>query len=412
MKNKSYVLLMVVMMIMIPVGCGRTANNINNVSSVLEDDSRLNTSDDVSDSEDVDTDEANLKSASSTGESNNRKKSSSFKNILNKLKSITGNEKLDSATENNKDSEEDVNRASGNKNTMEFNDSDALDGDSITQKKPEDSIGINVATQDGHSSSDLSNYKDDYVEFVSYSDQQITSSSGMVLTNLSTNTGIKMIFTISENGKVLKKSDAVEAGKDWIVTSKDLGLKDGEHNVSILSQAFTEDDVALNCVEQTIRLTIASIVTKTSTDYYKCDNQSNGTKYETAVYYNADNTEFSAIVPAVVGIEKDDIGTDIYVSFRALNAKKGMTATVAAANTGNNKAKINLAGDNETVTAVLSSEQNGTASLKYTFDKVYSGLQQVGPIHCNVAKGKTARQSYYGTCKFNVKLTGAKTGGN
>lgn len=66
-----------------------------------------------------------------------------------------------------------------------------------------------------------------------------------------------------------------------------------------------------------------------------------------------------------------------------------MTATVKATNV-DNKTTIALAGGSEKATAVLSSEKDGDASLNYTFNKVYSGLQQVGPIHCNVEKGKAA----------------------
>lgn len=399
MKNKLYIMLLTVMIFTAiggVVGCSSKDSQISDMASSLcegSDSDVGNTEIEESNFRGVGGDEVN-------DDTGTAKKSNGFSKILEKLMAITN---YSAASTSGKDGVSDTDKTS-----MEYTDNDVLGGDSITKKNPEDSIGLSEAASDSHSSSDLSNYKNDYVEFISYQDQQISESMGMVLTNLSANKGVKIVFTISENGKVLKKSETIDAGKDWTVNAKDLGLKEGKYNITILSEAYTENGTTLNCVEQTIVLTVEEQVAGTQTKYFEDDNQPNGTSYETAVYYEADNTEFSTIVPAVVGIEKDDIGADIYVSFRALNAKKGMTATVKATNV-DNKTTIALAGGSEKATAVLSSEKDGDASLNYTFNKVYSGLQQVGPIHCNVEKGKAAKQSYYGTCKFTVGLAASSS---
>lgn len=398
MKNKLYIMLLTVMIFTAiggVVGCSSKDSQISDMASSLGESSDSGVGS-------TEIEESNFRGASGdevNGDTGTAKKSNGFSKILEKLMAITNYSAASTSSKDNKDGVSDTDKTS-----MEYTDNDVLGGDSITKKNPEDSIGLSEAAIDSHSSSDLSNYKNDYVEFISYPDQQISDGMGMVLTNLSANKGVKMVFTISENGKVLKKSEAIDAGKDWTVNAKDLGLKEGKYDITILSEAYTENGTTLNCVEQTIVLTVGEQVAGTQTKYFEDDNQPNGTSYETAVYYEADNTEFSTIVPAVVGIEKDDIGADIYVSFRALNAKKGMTATVKATNV-DNKTTIALAGGSEKATAVLSSEKDGDASLNYTFNKVYSGLQQVGPIHCNVEKGKAAKQSYYGTCKFTVGLT-------
>ena len=288
-----------------------------------------------------------------------------------------------------------------------YDDNDSQGSSSYGKVSPADSIGISSKTTDDNSSSDLSNYKDAYVEFISYPDQTISKDVSMILTNLSVNKNVIMKFTIMNGSKELCHSDNVSAGSTWKVNAKTLGLQESSkpYKLTVRSSAYAEDGTALNEVEQEINVTISDTSIAGNIDYTTADNQVNGSEYQTAVYYNADNTEFSAIVPAVISVQKDTIGSDIYVDFRTVNAKKNSSVSIQASNVSGNKANITLTGGSgKSVKASFSSEKDGTPSLSYKFTKTFSGLQQVGPIHCNIKRGKTAKQSYYGTCKFRISL--------
>lgn len=269
----------------------------------------------------------------------------------------------------------------------------------------EEEVGYVAPSTDDNKSSNLAGYAGKDVEFVSYTSQTISETRAMVFSNLSSNDGVQMQFTVKCQGKT-KQSDKLNPGEAWTLTSTDLGLPVSKKavTVTVISQAYTMDGAPLNSVTQDVSVVVADAgeVEETSKVY---DNQPNGSKYKTNVIYNADNTMFSVITPAVVAVEQGDIGSDIYVSFRVVNAAAGMKVEVAA--TGeSNKASITLAGENTEVKASLSGATANGAVLTYDFKGGESSLQKVGPIHCTINQGKKAGSDYYGIANFDLMLSG------
>lgn len=275
----------------------------------------------------------------------------------------------------------------------------------IAQNSSMDSVEHKVSTQDENVSSDLSAYRNTKIEFVSYPAQTISESMSMVFTNLSCNAGIGIVFTLDYEGKSVS-SHSVQAGGSWSVNAADLGLKERSkpYSVTVTSQAFAPDGTKLSAVTQSIEVTVVGgHLAKQESTYH--DNQPNGAVYQTAIVYEADNTVFSAIVPAVVAVSKGDVGSDVSVGFRVLNAKDGMNATIKASG-ADGKADVVLTGGDKSVKAVLSGEKSGNASLSHTYSGGEESLEEVGPIHCNIEQGKAAGVDYFGTVNYSLSLTG------
>lgn len=285
-------------------------------------------------------------------------------------------------------------------------DEDFDTGGGIAQKDHDSGAKVDSVDNelDSNESSDLSAYSEKTIEFVSYPSQTISENKAMVFTNLSSNEGTCIRFTLEYEGKT-KESELLKAGESWSVTANDLGLsaRTKAYSVKVLSQGYTEEGTKLNGVTQEISVKVEDGAEKeVASSTYK--DQTDGTKYNTAVEYLSDNTYFATIVPAVVTVNQGDVGADVFVSFRALNAKDGMVATVKATN-DKGKAKLTLTGGSKEIEATLSSAESTKAVLSHTFEKSESALQEVGPIHCSVKQGKKAGRNYYGVLNFGVTLS-------
>lgn len=277
--------------------------------------------------------------------------------------------------------------------------------DSVANKKSGAGVGYKEASVDANTSTNLSKYKNTDVEFVSYPSQTISENTAMVFSNLSCNSGITIQFNLSVNEKQFS-SECVSAGGSWSVNSKDLGLSASKtpYKMEVVSQAYAEDGTKLSAVSQEVSVTVTTGADEKQ-DSAKYDNQGNGTTYETAVVYEADNTVFSAIVPAVVSVAENDVGSDISVGFRVLNAKNGMIATIKASG-DDGKADVVLTGGDNSLKATLSGESSGEPSLKHVYSGGEDSLEEVGPIHCTTDQGKPASSDYYGTVLYKLSLTG------
>lgn len=300
-------------------------------------------------------------------------------------------------------------KSSGKRSELRV-DGSITDGDSAlgietaeSAKAPE--VSYRDGDKDANRSSDLSAYKDVSVEFVSYPSQTISPTKAMVLSNLSANTGIDMVFTI-ECGKKEVTSDKIAAGYAWYVNSKDLNLSASAtpYSVTVVSTAYTTDGVLLNSIKQTVEITVEDGI-GVEQESARHDTQVNGQRYTTTVTYVADTTKFSVILPAVIAVENGVVGTDIYANFRVTNAKDGMLATLTA-NGDDGKADILLSGSGTKIKARLSSAENGSPVLSYEFKNKESKLQRVGPVHCTISSGKKAENDYYGTMQFDLSVDG------
>ncbi len=278
-------------------------------------------------------------------------------------------------------------------------------GDAVAKKKSDAGVGYKETSVDTNTSTNLSKYKNTNVEFVSYPSQTISANTAMVFSNLSCNSGVTIQFSLSVNGKQFV-SERVNAGGSWSVNSKDLGLGTSKtpYKMEVVSQAYAEDGTKLSAVSQEVSVTVTEGAAEKQTSE-KYDNQGNGTTYETAVVYEADNTIFSAVVPAVVSVAENDVGSDISVGFRVLNAKKGMIATIKASG-DDGKADVVLTGGDNSLKATLSGESSGEPSLKHVYSGGEDSLEEVGPIHCTTDQGKPASSDYFGTVLYKLSLTG------
>lgn len=278
-------------------------------------------------------------------------------------------------------------------------------GDAVAKKKSDAGVDYKETSVDTNTSTNLSKYKNTNVEFVSYPSQTISANTAMVFSNLSCNSGVTIQFSLSVDGKQFV-SERVNAGGSWSVNSKDLGLGTSKtpYKMEVVSQAYAEDGTKLSAVSQEVSVTVTEGAAEKQTSE-KYDNQGNGTTYETAVVYEADNTIFSAVVPAVVSVAENDVGSDISVGFRVLNAKKGMIATIKASG-DDGKADVVLTGGDNSLKATLSGESSGEPSLKHVYSGGEDSLEEVGPIHCTTDQGKPASSDYFGTVLYKLSLTG------
>lgn len=289
------------------------------------------------------------------------------------------------------------------------NDDDIVQGSNdvgIFNPDDEENVSVNGEVVDDTVSGNLGQYSGDTVEFINYTDQTITNTNrAIILSNLSVNGSFKMKFIVKNGENVLYESDFIDAGGAVAVDGSvlKLSVREEPYVLTIVSQAYSADFVQLNSVTQDVKVTVVNEGGE-HTDSVEYDKQTNGTTYTTTVVYNADNMEFSTIVPAVVAIEKGDIGTDMFVNFRAANAKKG-TSVIIKATGADGKATITLAGSGSGIVAgKLSSSESAEAVLSYKFSKDDSVLEKVGPIHCVINDGYTAASDIFGTINFDLAL--------
>lgn len=272
------------------------------------------------------------------------------------------------------------------------------------------------------SDSKLASYSSKSIEFVSFPQQTLTRTSrSMILTNLSSNSGIAaMKFTIVYKDKTVYSSDYVMPGDSAMISAKsivgdelDAIIADKTAvTISILSQAYgivnvdgidTVTETPLNSIVQDVSVSIAddSAEQVSSTSY---DNQADGLTYTTKIAYSANNLELSTVLPAVIAVNSGNKGTEIYATFKATNTSDKTSVTLTATGDDGNS-NITLEGSSEPVTAYMSgTSDSDKALLTYKFTKANTLTQRVGPIYCTLNNGSTAVSNYYGTIQFSLNL--------
>lgn len=245
------------------------------------------------------------------------------------------------------------------------------------------------------------------IEFVTYLDQEFSGTyTSFIVTNLSSNR-YDMNFTIYEDGEVLCSITDVSPGES---ESFDFGelLGNGEYIITVVSEAVNDNGYVLDSFEQDVDVTITDVIDDITEGTTK-ENQASGSTYETGIIYDAESMLCSVVLPAVLYVNKGDVGTDFDVSYRIVSVEKGTKFTLTAKNGLDSDSTVKLLsvdggnGNVSSVSACVSMGESGT-DLEYSVDASESILHTVGPIHFYMSNNKIASGDYYGTTRFRLEI--------
>lgn len=249
----------------------------------------------------------------------------------------------------------------------------------------------------------ISEEADNVIEFVTYMDQELTDVySSFIVTNLSNNR-YSMNFYIYNGDKLLCSVVGVAPGDAKSFELPDL-LGNGDYTLTVVSEAVSDSGAILDSLEQDVKVSITS--SEVSTGDGEIKEAKSGSTYETAIVYDAETMQCSVILPAILSIAAGESGTDFDVSYRVVGLQQGTRFTLTAKNgldADNNVKLITNSGVNGEISSV-NAGLTFDESLDFVIGASKSSLHTVGPVHCYVADGKIAKNNYYGTTRFNLKI--------
>lgn len=244
---------------------------------------------------------------------------------------------------------------------------------------------------------------DNVIEFVTYMDQELTDVySSFIVTNLSNNC-YNMNFYIYNSDKLLCSVAGVAPGDAKSFELPDL-LGDGDYTLTVVSEAVSGSGAVLDSLEQDVKVSITS--SKVSASDGETKEAKSGDTYETSIVYDAETMQCSVILPAILSIVAGESGTDFDVSYRVVGLQQGTRFTLTAENgldADNNVKLITNSGTNGEISSV-NAGLTFDESLDFVIGASESSLHTVGPVHCYVADGKIAKNNYYGTTRFSLKI--------
>lgn len=267
----------------------------------------------------------------------------------------------------------------------------------------EESENAAVYDEGEYSNQTISEEADNVIEFVTYMDQELTDVySSFIVTNLSNN-HYNMNFYIYNGDKLLCSVAGVAPGDAKSFELPDL-LGNGDYTLTVVSEAVSDSGAILDSLEQDVKVSITS--SEVSTGDGETKEAKSGNTYETAIVYDAETMQCSVILPAILSIAAGESGTDFDVSYRVVGLQQGTRFTLTAKNgldADNNIKLITNSGVNGEISSV-SAGLTFDESLDFVIGASKSSLHTVGPVHCYVADGKIAKNNYYGTTRFNLKI--------
>lgn len=267
----------------------------------------------------------------------------------------------------------------------------------------EESENAAVYDEGEYSNQTISEEADNVIEFVTYMDQELTDVySSFIVTNLSNN-HYNMNFYIYNGDKLLCSVAGVAPGDAKSFELPDL-LGNGDYTLTVVSEAVSDSGAILDSLEQDVKVSITS--SEVSTGDGETKEAKSGNTYETAIVYDAETMQCSVILPAILSIAAGESGTDFDVSYRVVGLQQGTRFTLTAKNgldADNNVKLITNSGVNGEISSV-NAGLTFDESLDFVIGASKSSLHTVGPVHCYVADGKIAKNNYYGTTRFNLKI--------
>lgn len=267
----------------------------------------------------------------------------------------------------------------------------------------EESENAAVYDEGEYNNQTISDEADNVIEFVTYMDQELTDVySSFIVTNLSNNR-YNMNFYIYNGDKLLCSVAGVAPGDAKSFELPDL-LGNGDYTLTVVSEAVSDSGAILDSLEQDVKVSITS--SEVSTGDGETKEAKSGNTYETAIVYDAETMQCSVILPAILSIAAGESGTDFDVSYRVVGLQQGTRFTLTAKNgldADNNVKLITNSGVNGEISSV-SAGLTFDESLDFVIGASKSSLHTVGPVHCYVADGKIAKNNYYGTTRFNLKI--------
>lgn len=267
----------------------------------------------------------------------------------------------------------------------------------------EESENAAVYDEGEYNNQTISDEADNVIEFVTYMDQELTDVySSFIVTNLSNNR-YNMNFYIYNGDKLLCSVAGVAPGDAKSFELPDL-LGNGDYTLTVVSEAVSDSGAILDSLEQDVKVSITS--SEVSTGDGETKEAKSGNTYETAMVYDAETMQCSVILPAILSIAAGESGTDFDVSYRVVGLQQGTRFTLTAKNgldADNNVKLITNSGVNGEISSV-NAGLTFDESLDFVIGASKSSLHTVGPVHCYVADGKIAKNNYYGTTRFNLKI--------
>lgn len=267
----------------------------------------------------------------------------------------------------------------------------------------EESENATVYDEGEYNNQTISEEANNVIEFVTYMDQELTDVySSFIVTNLSNNR-YNMNFYIYNGDKLLCSVAGVAPGDAKSFELPDL-LGNGDYTLTVVSEAVSDSGAILDSLEQDVKVSITS--SEVSTGDGETKEAKSGNTYETAIVYDAKTMQCSVILPAILSIAAGESGTDFDVSYRVVGLQQGTRFTLTAKNgldADNNVKLITNSGVNGEISSV-NAGLTFDESLDFVIGASKSSLHTVGPVHCYVADGKIAKNNYYGTTRFNLKI--------
>lgn len=267
----------------------------------------------------------------------------------------------------------------------------------------EESENAAVYDEGKYNNQNIAEEADNVIEFVTYMDQELTDVySSFIVTNLSNNC-YNMNFYIYNGDKLLCSVAGVAPGDAKSFELPDL-LGDGDYTLTVVSEAVSGSGAVLDSLEQDVKVSITS--SKVSASDGETKEAKSGDTYETSIVYDAETMQCSVILPAILSIVAGESGTDFDVSYRVVGLQQGTRFTLTAENgldADNNVKLITNSGTNGEISSV-NAGLTFDESLDFVIGASESSLHTVGPVHCYVADGKIAKNNYYGTTRFSLKI--------
>ena len=267
----------------------------------------------------------------------------------------------------------------------------------------EESENAAVYDEGEYNNQNIAEEADNVIEFVTYMDQELTDVySSFIVTNLSNNC-YNMNFYIYNGDKLLCSVAGVAPGDAKSFELPTL-LGNGDYTLTVVSEAVSDSGAVLDSLEQDVKVSITS--SKVSASDGETKEARSGDTYETSIVYDAETMQCSVILPAILSIVAGESGTDFDVSYRVVGLQQGTRFTLTAENgldADNNVKLITNSGVNGEISSV-NAGLTFDESLDFVIGASESSLHTVGPVHCYVADGKIAKNNYYGTTRFSLKI--------
>ena len=267
----------------------------------------------------------------------------------------------------------------------------------------EESENAAVYDEGEYNNQNIAEEADNVIEFVTYMDQELTDVySSFIVTNLSNNC-YNMNFYIYNGDKLLCSAAGVAPGDAKSFELPTL-LGNGDYTLTVVSEAVSDSGAVLDSLEQDVKVSITS--SKVSASDGETKEAKSGDTYETSIVYDAETMQCSVILPAILSIVAGESGTDFDVSYRVVGLQQGTRFTLTAENgldADNNVKLITNSGANGQISSV-NAGLTFDESLDFVIGASESSLHTVGPVHCYVADGKIAKNNYYGTTRFSLKI--------